>query len=224
MERRVSNRPQREAGARGRRRRRRGWRERGPGRGAGPGQADAARGGGGGRRRSCRPRSVSAGSGTREEPRGTDPGDPGEGPGDPPGRAPAAPLPRHGRPRNLQPNFAPQRGLLRRSDGGDPLSWPRRGGRAEARPEGAPSAARAGPWPARPDRGPRAAGRESSRPLAHASSAPPPAPRTRGKVGLEPARPVPPGRADRGRRKLLQKFFGGCSWWPPVRRGRMRAG
>lgn len=100
-------------------------------------------------------------------------------------------------------------------------------GQAAARPEGAPCAARAGPWPVRPRWGPRAAGRESPGPPARASSAPPPtpgpAPRTRGKVGLEPARPVPPGRADRSQ-EVAAKLFWGVQPVSPARQGRMRTG
>lgn len=100
-------------------------------------------------------------------------------------------------------------------------------GREAARPEGAPCAARAEPWPARPRRGPRAAGRECPGPPARASSGlpppPGPAPRTRGKVGLEPARPVPPGRADRPQ-EVAAKLFWGVQPVPPARRDRMRPG
>lgn len=91
-------------------------------------------------------------------------------------------------------------------------------GRAAARPEGAPCAAWVEPWPAVPRLGPRAAGRESPGPPARASSAPPrPQARPRARVGkLAWNRPdqLRPG-ARTGRRKLLQNFFGGCSWCPP---------
>lgn len=91
-------------------------------------------------------------------------------------------------------------------------------GRAAARPEGAPRAARAGPWPARPRRGPRAAGRKSSGPSARASSVPPRPgawPRARvGKLAWNRPDQFRPG-ARTGRRKLLQNFFGGCSRSPP---------
>lgn len=91
-------------------------------------------------------------------------------------------------------------------------------GRAAARPEGAPCAARAGPWPARPRRSPWAAGRESPGPLTCASNAPPrprALPRARvGKLAWNRPDQFRPGTRT-GRRKLLQNFFGGCSQCPP---------
>lgn len=171
-------------------------------------------GGGSSESAGLQPRRPRAAAGGPQRPRGR---------GDRPRRAPAAHPPRRGRPRNLRPNFPP--GLLR-PDGG-PLSWPqhpaeRRPGQRAPRvqpgpshgpraPAGAPGRRGASP------RGPRPA------PLACPPSAPGPAPRTRGKVGLEPARPVPPGRADRPQ-EVAAKLFLGVQPVPPARRDRMRTG
>ncbi|KAK2087644.1 hypothetical protein P7K49_033551 [Saguinus oedipus] len=166
--------------------------------GAGPGQAGAAAAGAAAPEapapRPGRPAATVAGA-----------GEPG-GRGDRPRRAPAAPPPPPLAAAQLAAKLSPRPPAL----GWRPAELAAAPGRAAARPEGAPCAARAGPWPARPRRGPRVAGRESSGPPARASSAslpaPGPAPRTRGKFRRG---------ARTGRRKLLQNFFGGCSPCPP---------
>lgn len=204
MERCVSNRPQREAGARGRRQRQ----ERGSGPGAGPGLTGAA----------------AAGAAARETPaRGpAGPERPLGGPRDPGGAAtgPCAcppPLPLAAGSRATCGQTSPRPPAL----GWRPAKLAAAPDRAAVRPEGAPCAARARPWPLRPRRGPRAAGRESQGPRACASSVPPrPQARPRARVGKLtwnlPDQFRPGART--GRRKLLQNFFGGCSRCPPCAR------